>query len=84
MSRADSWVLVHTHPCGRPPSNADLAVTRRLVAAGNLIGVPLLGHIVVAPPSWYDCCDARPLEPNAHITDRLISGAEGLGHLKVT
>jgi hypothetical protein len=83
-SRADSWVLVHTHPCGRPPSNADLAVTRRLVAAGRLIGVPLLGHLVVTPPGWYDCCAARPLEPNAHVADRLLRGAEGLDHLNDT
>jgi len=45
---AASLVVAHNHPSGDPePSADDLAVTRRLVQAGRLLGVPLLDHVVV-------------------------------------
>lgn len=41
-------VLFHTHPSGDPaPSREDLAFTRRMARAGELIGVHLVDHIVV-------------------------------------
>jgi len=52
---AESVVLAHNHVDDVGPSAADLAVTRRLVAAGAVIGVPLLSHVVVTPSGWYDC-----------------------------
>jgi len=43
-------ILVHNHPSGDPdPSDADLELTRRLVEAGRLIGIPVLDHLVVTP-----------------------------------
>ena len=42
-------VVVHNHPSGDPaPSAEDREVTRRLVQAGALLGVPVLDHVVVA------------------------------------
>ena len=41
-------VIAHNHPSGDPePSAEDHGVTERLLAAGELVGVPLLDHIVV-------------------------------------
>lgn len=40
-------VLAHNHPVATGPSSADRAVTRRLVAAGHVLGIPLLAHLVV-------------------------------------
>lgn len=57
-ARADGFVLVHTHLADVPPGPSDLAVTRRLVAAAATIGVPLLGHFVLAPSHTYDCFEA--------------------------
>lgn len=46
---AAAVILVHNHPSGDPtPSREDLAVTRRLEEAAQLIGIHLLDHIVVA------------------------------------
>jgi DNA repair protein RadC len=46
---AAALIVVHNHPSGDPePSIEDLAVTRRLVEAGRLLGVPLLDHVVIA------------------------------------
>lgn len=45
---ATSCIAAHNHPSGDPqPSAADLAVTRRLVAAGRTIDVPLVDHMVL-------------------------------------
>jgi DNA repair protein RadC len=42
-------VLFHNHPSGDPtPSEDDVALTKRLVRAGDLMGMPLLDHVIVA------------------------------------
>lgn len=46
-------IAAHNHPSGDPePSGEDLAVTRRLFRSGNLLGIPLLDHVVVAPGGY--------------------------------
>lgn len=55
LAGATSYVLLHTHPAGGPPTAADVAVTRRLVAAGTVLGVRLSAHVVVAPEQTWDC-----------------------------
>lgn len=41
-------LLVHNHPSGDPtPSQADLDVTQRIAEAGELLGIPLLDHIII-------------------------------------
>ena len=46
---AASIVLVHNHPSGDPePSEEDLSITRRLVECGDLLGVGVLDHVVIA------------------------------------
>lgn len=46
---AAALILVHNHPSGDPsPSAEDREVTRRLARAGELLGVRVLDHVVVA------------------------------------
>jgi DNA repair protein RadC len=46
---ASAVLLVHNHPSGDPtPSREDHAVTKRLTQAGEIIGINVLDHIVVA------------------------------------
>ncbi|UHA74360.1 RadC family protein [Paenibacillus sp. 481] len=43
-----SIVCVHNHPSGDPtPSSEDVALTRRLVEAGELVGIEVLDHLVI-------------------------------------
>lgn len=50
---AAALICVHNHPSGDPePSREDLEVTRRLIEAGRLLGVPLLDHVVVADEGY--------------------------------
>jgi len=45
---AASVILAHNHPSGDPtPSKEDLDVTRRLVEAGKLLGIPVVDHLIL-------------------------------------
>lgn len=45
---AASVVVVHNHPSGdATPSGADIQLTRRLVKAGDVLGIEVLDHVVV-------------------------------------
>ncbi|MFA7152226.1 MAG: JAB domain-containing protein, partial [Methanoregulaceae archaeon] len=47
--RAASIICVHNHPSNTlDPSSQDIAVTRQLADAGNLLGIRLLDHLIVA------------------------------------
>ena len=42
-------VVAHNHPSGDPtPSGDDIGLTRRLRAVGELVGIPIVDHIVIA------------------------------------
>lgn len=55
-------ILVHNHPSGDPsPSDEDIALTRRLVAAGNLMGIEVLDHVIVCEHRFLSMKEARVL-----------------------
>jgi DNA repair protein RadC len=48
LANAARIVLVHNHPSSDPtPSPDDLVLTQRVKAAGELLGIELLDHIVI-------------------------------------
>jgi DNA repair protein RadC len=48
VNGASAVMVFHNHPSGDPtPSTEDVALTRRLAAAGTLMGIGLLDHIVL-------------------------------------
>lgn len=54
LSNASSIILAHNHPSGDPePSRHDIEVTKRLAEAGNLMGIEVLDHIVVAENRYF-------------------------------
>lgn len=45
---AGSVIFLHNHPSGDPePSQMDVETTKRLMEAGELLGIPVLDHIVI-------------------------------------
>lgn len=51
---AASVILFHNHPSGDPsPSQEDLSVTRRLVDAGNILGVTVRDHIIIGDGCFF-------------------------------
>ena len=50
---ASALVIAHNHPSGdAEPSRDDQLITRRLVRAGELVGVEILDHIVIGHERW--------------------------------
>lgn len=47
-NQAVSIILIHNHPSGDPtPSKADAQLTGELVSMGQMLGIPLLDHIII-------------------------------------
>ena len=45
---AASVILAHNHPSGDPtPSAEDVAITRRLIKAGEVLGIPVIDHVIL-------------------------------------
>ena len=56
---AAAIVLVHNHPSGDPsPSGEDRRVTKRLRGAGELLGIRVVDHVVVAEGGFFSFQEA--------------------------
>jgi len=48
VAPAAAIILAHNHPSGDPEhSRSDLELTRRACACGDLLGIPVLDHVIV-------------------------------------
>lgn len=67
--RATGIIVAHNHPSGSLlPSEEDQMVTRSLCAAGKLLEIPVLDHLIVSFrgyaslkkefPEWFEACDS--------------------------
>jgi DNA repair protein RadC len=55
---ASAVIFVHNHPSGdASPSGDDLALTERLVLAGQLLGVRVLDHVILAGREYFSFRD---------------------------
>jgi DNA repair protein RadC len=49
LAASASIIVAHNHPSGDPePSEEDLSITRRLGQVGELLGIGLLDHVIIA------------------------------------
>src|SRR2546423_1426234 len=54
MGSAAAVVVFHNHPSGDPiPSPDDVDLTRRLQAAGVLLGIELIDHVILGDAKYY-------------------------------
>jgi DNA repair protein RadC len=66
MAGARAIVLVHNHPSGDPsPSPEDMALTRRLVDGGALLGVQVLDHVILGDEHHFFSLLCQDLMPKA-------------------
>jgi DNA repair protein RadC len=57
---AAALVLFHNHPSGDPePSEDDVRLTERLVAAGILMGIDVLDHVILADVKYFSFREHR-------------------------
>lgn len=48
LSNASSLMCFHSHPSGIvTPSDEDIIVTKRVAAAGNLLNIPIIDHVII-------------------------------------
>jgi len=52
--RAAGLIVMHNHPSGNNnPSPEDRKVTRQLIKAGEIMGIPVIDHLIIAGNSYY-------------------------------
>ncbi len=57
---AAAVVVFHNHPSGDPePSDHDVRLTERLVAAGILMGIEVLDHVILADVKYFSFREHR-------------------------
>jgi len=49
LANAVAIIVCHNHPSGElTPSNEDIKITKQLIAAGELLGIKVLDHLIVS------------------------------------
>ena len=60
-------MLFHNHPSGDPtPSPDDLALTTRMVSAGDIMGIDVVDHLILADQRYFSLVESGSLPP--HVT----------------
>ena len=68
VAGASFLIVGHNHTSGQNadelfPSAEDLAVTHRLSAAGDLLGIPVLDHLIVGNVGFYSFSEQGKMRP---------------------
>ncbi|CBH21515.1 DNA repair protein radC homolog [Acetoanaerobium sticklandii] len=51
---ANKMILMHNHPSGDPtPSSEDINITKRLISAGQIVGIEILDHVIIGDGNFY-------------------------------
>ena len=59
---ASAIVLFHNHPSGDPtPSDDDLLLTGRMLRAGEIMGIDVIDHLILAEQRYYSLVEAGKL-----------------------
>ena len=59
---AAAIVLFHNHPSGDPmPSDDDLLLTQRMLRAGDIMGIDVIDHLILADQRYYSLVEAGEL-----------------------
>jgi DNA repair protein RadC len=62
LSNAFGIVLCHNHPSGNPdPSKDDIAITKNLVNAGELLGIKVLDHLIISNRGYVSMRDLHQI-----------------------
>ena len=60
---AAAIVLFHNHPSGDPtPSNDDLLLTTRMIQAGDIMGIAVVDHIILADQHYFSLVEAGRMD----------------------
>ena len=60
LNNAASVILAHNHPSNdTTPSREDIELTRRMVQAGEILGIDVLDHVIVTPDRFLSMREAN-------------------------
>jgi DNA repair protein RadC len=63
LASAFAIAVFHNHPSGDPaPSRDDVLLTSRLAAAGDLMGIEVIDHLILGAGRWFSFRDAGTLK----------------------
>ena len=58
LQNAASVILAHNHPSGNPePSSEDIVMTKQVIEAGKILGIPVQDHIIFADERYYSMAE---------------------------
>jgi DNA repair protein RadC len=58
-------ILAHNHPSGDPdPSDSDISITNTVARSGQLLGIPLIDHIIISDDRFVSLKSLRLLKGN--------------------
>ncbi len=78
--RAATIIVAHNHPSGDvEPSRQDISMTQQLIAAGQILGMPLEDHIIVGGKKHFSFQGHGLIEPLFTFTQK-----EGKSHDRIT
>jgi DNA repair protein RadC len=62
LCAANAIILAHNHPSGSlRPSDNDISLTKKILAAGQVLSIPLLDHIILTDEGYYSFVDENKL-----------------------
>ena len=65
---AAAIVLFYNHPSGDPaPSHEDLVLTTRIVNAGDIMGIDVVDHLILADQRYFSLVESGRLTPKIEI-----------------
>ena len=63
LRSAAGIILVHNHPCGDPsPSEEDKTTTNAIKKGGEILGIRMVDHVILAKGSLYSFADDRIID----------------------
>jgi DNA repair protein RadC len=61
---AKAIILFHNHPSGDPtPSSEDVVLTTRMISAGDIMGIDVLDHVILADQRYCSLLESGRLPP---------------------
>jgi len=60
LASASAIAVFHNHPSGDPrPSQDDMVITHQLVAAGQVMGIEVVDHVILGDGCWFSFREAE-------------------------
>lgn len=65
LNNSCNIILVHNHPSGDPtPSKDDVLITKRIMRAGEVLGIQVLDHVIIGHGKYMSVIDGMIKKTN--------------------